>query len=136
MDFIFSENNLWILLIAIVSGGLLLWPSLSKGKPGGKLALAQAVDSVNREQGIFIDIRPADQYKTGAIPQAKNIPLDTLDKHVASLPKDKPIIIVDAHGKEGSRAVNQLNKHGFTKVSCLEGGLQSWVEGGMPVKKF
>lgn len=135
MDFLFSQNNLLILLIAIVSGGLLLWPSLNKGKIGHKLALAQAIDKINREHGIFIDIRPSEQFKAGAIPQARNIPLDTLDSHIGSLPKDKPIIIVDANGREGNRALNQLHKQGFNQVSLLEGGLQSWTEGGMPLKK-
>ncbi len=135
MDFILSQNNLWILLIALVSGALLVWPGLNKGKSGKKIALTQAVDKVNRENGLFIDIRPADQFKGGAIPQARNIPLDTIEHHIGSLPKDKPLTIVDAHGRDGHKALNQLKKHGFDQVVCLEGGLQSWVEGGMPLKK-
>lgn len=135
MDFLLSENNLLILLIALVAGGLLLWPGLAKGKSGNKLALAQAIDKINREHGIFIDVRPAEQFKAGAIPQARNIPLDTLDSHIGSLPKDKPIILVDAHGRDTNRVVSKLNKQGFAQVSSLEGGLQSWTEGGMPLKK-
>lgn len=135
MDFLLSQNNLWILLIALASGGLLLWPSLSRGRPGGRIALNDAVQQVNREHGLFIDLRPAEQFKAGSIPQARNIPLDTLEAHVGSLPKDKPIILVDARGREGARALAQLRKHGFDRVSCLEGGMDTWVEGGMPLKK-
>lgn len=135
MDFLLSENNLLILLIAVIAGALLLWPGITRGKQGSKLVLAQAIDKVNREHGIFIDIRPADQFKTGAIPQARNIPLDTLDSHIGSLPKDKPIILVDAHGRNANSTVSKLHKQGFDKASFLEGGLQSWIEGGMPIKK-
>jgi len=135
VDFLLSQNNLWILLIALVSGGLLLWPSLSRGRSTGRTSLADAIQQVNRENGLFVDVRPAEQFKAGSIPQARNIPLDTLEAHVGSLPKDKPIILVDARGREGARALAQLRKHGFDRVSCLEGGMDTWVEGGMPLKK-
>lgn len=135
MDFLLSQNNLWILLIALVSGGLLLWPSLSRGRPTGRTTLADAIQQVNRENGLFVDVRPVEQFKAGGIPQARNIPLDTLEAHVGSLPKDKPIILVDARGREGSRALAELRKHGFDRVSCLEGGMDTWAAGGMPLKK-
>jgi len=135
VDFLLSQNNLWILLIALASGGLLLWPSLSKGRATGRVALAEAIRQVNQGHGLFVDVRPADQFKTGAIPQARNIPLDTLEAHINSLPKDKPIVLVDAHGRDGAKAVAQLRKHGFDQVSCLDGGLNAWTESGLPLKK-
>ncbi|MER1940407.1 MULTISPECIES: rhodanese-like domain-containing protein [unclassified Castellaniella] len=135
MDFLLGQNNLWIVLIALASGALLLWPSLSKGRSNARIALTDAIQQINREQGLFVDIRPAEQFKAGHIPQARNITLDTLESHVGTLPQDKPIVVVDAHGREGARAVTQLRKHGFQRVSCLDGGLNAWTEGGMPLKK-
>jgi len=135
VDFLLSQNNLWILLIALASGALLLWPSLSKGRSTGRIALAEAIRQVNQEHGLFVDVRPADQFKTGAIAQARSIPLDTLESHLNSLPKDKPIVLVDAHGRDSAKAAAQLRKQGFDQVFCLEGGLSAWTEGGLPLKK-
>ncbi|WP_298013129.1 rhodanese-like domain-containing protein [uncultured Castellaniella sp.] len=135
MDFLLSQNNLWILLIALASGAMLLWPGLSKGRSNARIALTDAIDQINREQGVFVDIRPAEQFKAGHIPQARNITLDTLDAHLGTLSQDKPVVIVDAQGREGARAVAQLRKHGFTRAFCLDGGLNAWTEGGMPLKK-
>ena len=135
MDFLLSQNNLWILLIALASGALLLWPNLGRGRSTGRIALAEAVRQVNQEHGQFVDVRPADQFKAGAIPQARNIPLDTLDAHINSLAKDKPIVLVDAHGRDAPKAVAKLRKQGFDRVSCLDGGLSAWTEGGLPLKK-
>ncbi|CAM5786570.1 rhodanese-like domain-containing protein [Castellaniella caeni] len=135
MDFLLSQNNLWILLIALASGALLAWPSLSRGRATGRVTLADAVQQINRDQGLFIDIRPAEQFKAGHIPQARNITLDTLDAHLGSLSKDKPIVVVDAHGRDGAQAVKELRKHGFERVASLEGGLAAWTEGGYPLKK-
>lgn len=136
MDFILDQNNLWILIIALVSGALLLWPGLSKGgRASARIVLADAIGRINRENGLFIDIRPEAQYKAGSIPQARNIPIDTLESHAGSLPKDRPIVVVDARGQEAGRAVTQLRKHGLEHVFSLEGGLNAWVEGGLPLKK-
>lgn len=135
MEFLLSQNNLWILLIALVSGAMLLWPSLARGRPGNRIILADAIQQVNRQNGIFVDIRPPDQYKAGHIPQSRNISIDTLEAHTGTLPKNRPIVLVDAHGRGGGRAAELLRKHGFDQVSCLEGGLASWNEAGMPLKK-
>jgi rhodanese-related sulfurtransferase len=135
VDFFLNLNNLWILLIAVVSGVMLAWPSLSRRRSGAYLTLAEAIQLVNRENGLFVDVRPADQFKTGSIPQARNVPGDTLDAHLGSLPKNKPIVLVDARGRESAKVAAALRKQGFDRVSCLEGGLAAWAEGGMPVKK-
>ncbi|CAM5213368.1 Rhodanese-related sulfurtransferase OS=Castellaniella defragrans OX=75697 GN=HNR28_001410 PE=4 SV=1 [Castellaniella defragrans] len=135
MDFLLNLNNLWILLIAVVSGVMLAWPSITRARSGARVTLAEAIHLVNRENGLFVDVRPADQFKTGSIPQARNIPEDTLDAHVSSLPKDKPIVLFDARGRESAKVAATLRKQGFDRVSCLEGGLAAWAEGGMPVKK-
>lgn len=135
MDFFLSPNNLWILLIALISGAMLAWPSLSRGRSGSSISLAEAIQLVNRENGLFVDVRPAEQFKTGSIPQARNVPHDTLDAQAGSLPRNKPIILVDARGRESAKAAATLRKQGFDRVSCLEGGLAAWAEGGMPVTK-
>lgn len=135
MDFLLSQNNLWIILAALVSGAMLLWPTLVRGRSGARLTLAEAIQLINRENGLFVDVRPVEQFKNGSIPQARNVPHDTLDAHLGTLPKDKPIVLVDARGREVAKVAAQLRKHGFERVSCLEGGLAAWAEGGMPLKK-
>lgn len=136
MDFLLSQNNIWIVLIALISGAMLLWPSLTKGRPAGRVNLQDAIRQINQEHGLFVDIRPADQYRSGSIPQAKNIPLDTLDAQSGNLPKNKPIVLFDDRGRQASRAVAVLRKQGFERVASLDGGLHAWMEGGMPLKKF
>ncbi|MDN5844247.1 MAG: rhodanese-like domain-containing protein [Alcaligenaceae bacterium] len=135
MDFFLEQNNLWILLIALISGGMLLWPSLSKGRPGGRIDLNEAIQQVNREHGLFLDIRPAEEFKAGSIPQSRNVPVEDLDAKMGTLPKDKPLILVCARGRAAQQVAARLRKQGFDQVSCLNGGLDSWVQGGMPLAK-
>lgn len=135
MDFLLSQNNLWILLIAVAAGGMLLWPSVSRGRPGGRIELNDAIRQVNNEHGVFVDIRAAEQFKAGNIPQSRNLPAADIEAQHGTLPKDKPLILVCAQGRDSQRVAASLRKHGFDQVSCLSGGLDSWVQAGMPLSR-
>lgn len=132
MDFILSDNNIYILLIAIVSGLMLLWPTLMRGSRASVVPVSEAVRLSNQSNGVFIDVRPHERFKAGTIAQAKNIPLADIDSKINTLPKDKPLIVFCDHGRISVTAGNKLRKHGFDQVVSLEGGLTKWVEAGMP----
>jgi len=134
VDFILSQNNIYIVLIAIVSGALLLWPTLGKRRGANPVSATEAVQLANRRQGVFIDVRSAEQYKAGTIAQARNVPFAELEAKVESLPKNKPLIMFCDQGRESVRAAAVLRKHGLEAVS-LEGGLRGWTQAGLPVSK-
>lgn len=135
MDFLLSNNNFLILIVAVVSGIMLLLPAFTKKKVGRPLSASEVVQQMNQNQAILLDIRPKDQFKTGHIPQARNITLNDLATESNNLPKDKPIIVVCQHGRTATKGVASLRKLGFTQVYSLENGQQAWVEAGLPVKK-
>ena len=132
MDFILSNNNIYILLIAVISGLMLLWPTLMRGSRASIVPVPEAVRLSNQNNGIFIDVRPHERFKAGTIAQARNIPLADIDAKINTLPKDKPLIVFCDHGRISVSAANKLRKSGFEQVVSLEGGLTKWVEAGMP----
>lgn len=132
MDFILSNNNIYILLIAVISGLMLLWPTLMRGSRASVVPVPEAVRLSNQSNGIFIDVRPHERFKAGTIPQARNIALADIDAKINTLPKDKPLIVFCDHGRISVSAANKLRKSGFEQVVSLEGGLTKWVEAGMP----
>jgi len=135
VDFLLDQNNLYIVLIALASGAMLLWPTLSKGSGKGSVGVAQAVQLANREHGIFLDIRSAEQFQAGTIPQARNLPNSELEAKLATLPKDKPIIVFCDQGRESAAAAAKLRKQGLAGAVSLEGGLRGWNQAGMPLTK-
>ncbi|WP_341667859.1 rhodanese-like domain-containing protein [Alcaligenes sp. SDU_A2] len=135
MDFILSQNNLLILAIALVAGIMLLMPSFFKGRAGRAVSTSEAVQMVNQKQAVLIDLRGADQFKAASIAQSRNIPAADLDAKAASLPKDKPVILVCDTGRSASRSVAVLRKHGIQEAYTLEGGIQAWMQASLPVKK-
>lgn len=135
MDFI-TEN--WVLiLVALTSGGMLLWPMLAGGAGGaGKVSATEAVRLINREKAVLIDVCEPAEFATGHPAGAKNVPLGQLDGAKA-LPKDKalPIVVVCPSGMRASRAAAQLRKQGYEKAVALAGGTNAWRDASLPLEK-
>lgn len=133
MDFLTNTNNLLILVVAFISGMMLMFPSLSKR--GGKLiSPSQAVQQINQHQAILIDIRSAESYKAGHIAQARNIPEAELATKTEKIDRTKPIIVICETGRNANRSAAILRKQGFTDVTVLDGGVMAWAQAGLPTK--
>lgn len=74
----------------------------------------------------LIDVRTADEFATGAIGGAINIPLDDLRDRLDSIPRDKPVILYCGVGLRGYLASNILRQRGFDDVRNLVGGLKTY----------
>ena len=132
----FLLDNWYLLLAALVSGGLLLWPSIRRGASGGGLSTAQAVQLLNREKGVLIDVCEPAEYAAGHAAGARNVPLGAIDSS-KDLPSNKslPLIVMCATGARAARAAAALRKLGFEKAQALEGGLAAWRSANLPVEK-
>lgn len=132
----FIVDNWYLILVAIVSGGLLFWPSLSRRSGAGAVDTGEAVQLINREKGVLIDVREATEFTAGHAINAKNVPLASLEGSTA-LPKNKalPLVVMCASGARASKAVGILRKLGFENVRPLAGGMKAWREANLPVEK-
>ena len=132
MEFI-QQNWYWAALAA-VSGTMLVVTSLRGGKG---LSPAQATALINREDAQVIDVREASEFSTGHLLNARHIPLSDLEKRLGELEKfkDKPVILNCQSGGRSSSACAILAKAGFTNVHNLEGGIEAWVQAGMPISR-
>ncbi|MEY8876292.1 MAG: rhodanese-like domain-containing protein [Leptothrix sp. (in: b-proteobacteria)] len=135
MNFLLDNYNwIWI-LTALVSGGLLLWPSLSGGGAGA-VSASEAVQLINREKAVVIDVCEPAEFAGGHIKGARNIPAGQVTDG-KGLPSNKalPLVLVCASGARASRAAGTLRKAGFERVHVLSGGMSGWREAGLPVEK-
>ncbi|WP_243452147.1 rhodanese-like domain-containing protein [Desulfovibrio subterraneus] len=53
---------------------------------------------------MLVDVRDAAEYAQGHMKNAVNIPVDALEKNIASLPADKPVVFVCATGSRSGEA--------------------------------
>jgi rhodanese-related sulfurtransferase len=132
MEFI-QENIVWVAL-ALVSGGMLLYPMLTGGAAGG-VSVAEATRLVNREDAIIVDVRETGEWSAGHIPNARHIALGQIGDRLSELEKFKqrPVIVCCASGNRSSSACGALRKAGFQRVYNLSGGIGAWSSAGLPV---
>lgn len=81
---------------------------------------------MDKGAATLIDVRTADEFATGAIEGAVNIPLDELRDRLDSIPHDKPVILYCGVGLRGYLASNILRQRGFDDVRNLVGGLKTY----------
>jgi rhodanese-related sulfurtransferase len=133
----FISKNIFLVMIAAVSGGMLLWPLLRKGAGGPWVNTLQATQLMNREDAVVVDLRPAADFAKGHILGARNIPLADLEKRAGELDKykAKPVIVHCGDGNRAGGGVALLRKSGFGNVVNLAGGYVAWQQAGLPVEK-
>lgn len=130
----FLLENIFLIAIAVISGGMLLWPMLGRARGGsGGVDTLVATQMVNQKHAVFVDVRPAEEYAKGHIPQARSLPLDQIDGRAQTLPKNKPLIVVCATGRNAGAAATQLKAKGLENVVTLNGGMTAWQQAGLPV---
>jgi rhodanese-related sulfurtransferase len=81
----------------------------------------------------IIDVRRPQEFATGHVPQAKNIPLSELEKHIQELPGDRPVAVICASGYRSSIASSILKMHGFKSPINVVGGTKAWERSGLPL---
>jgi ArsR family transcriptional regulator len=110
-----------------------------RGLSGG----AEAPEAVSRDElaarladgsVVVLDVRPADEFDAGHIPEALNATLDDLQRIIPTFDPDREIIAycrgpycIYAH-----QAVTALRKHGL-RARRLDGGFPEWREDGRAV---
>lgn len=117
----------WLLVAALLVVIVMLFMHEGR-KSGPALTPQQAINLVNAEGGMFLDLRDASDYKKGHISGAVNIPASKLAERMVELDKykDKPIILVCKMGQQAGAAGKQLRAAGYTKVNRMTGGMMEW----------
>jgi len=83
---------------------------------------------------LIIDVRrPTEIAQNGGFPVFLNIQADDLEKHLAEIPKDKPLILVSNHAHRGGIAADLLESKGF-KIAGAIGAQVYESEGGKLIK--
>ena len=131
----FVRNNLLLIVVALVSGAMLLWPLFRKSTGGPWVNTAEATHLINREDALVVDVRDPGEYGAGHILGAKNVPLSRLDDGELVKRKERPVIVYCDSGERAGKALSVLKKQGFARVVNLSGGIGAWQQAGLPVEK-
>lgn len=133
----FVQQNLFWIVLALVSGGMLVFPLFRGGSGANAVSPTQAVMLINRQDAAVIDVRESGEFEAGHLPNARHIPLTELEKRAAELTKlkKKPVILVCQTGARSGKAIDTLRKLGFEQVLNLAGGVMAWSQANQPLVK-
>jgi rhodanese-related sulfurtransferase len=117
----------WILAAALLAVITMLVLHETR-KSGPSLSPQQAINLVNAEQGVFVDLRDAATFKQGHIVDALNIPATKLADRIGELEKyrERPVVLVCKMGQQAGAAGKQLRAARFEKVYKMRGGMMEW----------
>ena len=101
------------------------------------LTPAAAVQLMNTEDVVVLDVRESAETIGGKIARAIQMPVSAVAKRVGELEKhkDKTLLVYCKSGARAGIACKELGKHGFAKVYSLNGGLTAWQEAHLPLSK-
>jgi rhodanese-related sulfurtransferase len=133
----FIQEYWYLFVTAFASGGLLLWPVLSRSVGAAiKVSPSEAVMLINREKAVLIDVSEPAEFAAAHAAGSKNVPIGGLEASPA-LPRNKalPLVVLCPTGARASRAVAILRKLGYENARALAGGVAAWREANLPIEK-
>ncbi len=94
------------------------------------------VSELTKGDVLLVDVRNAEEIAEQSydVKNSINIPLDSIEIKMNTIPKDKQVILVCQGGKRSKQAYDILVKNGFTNLANMEGGMNAWSEAGLPTK--
>lgn len=101
-----------------------------------------AADQLKKEMAaggrmLLLDVREPDEFRSGHIAGAVNVPVRQLPARVMELPQEKGLKIVAycASGIRSAYATMFLRVYGYGDVRTLAHGIRGWVAEGYPVEQ-
>ncbi|MBL0122893.1 MAG: rhodanese-like domain-containing protein [Betaproteobacteria bacterium] len=134
----FISQNIMLVLLFILSGVMLVWPTIGKMMGGSReIGTLEATRLMNTGNALVLDVRDNSEFNGGRIPKSKNIPLAEIDKRLDEINKfkDKPVIVTCRTTNRSGSAARLLKQRGFADVYQLAGGFGAWQQASLPVEK-
>jgi rhodanese-related sulfurtransferase len=133
----FVGNHVWLIAGLVVASSAVMFYEL-KLRSGGAthVSAADAVRLINKG-ALVIDVRKPEEFQAGHIVNARNVPLERVQKDEDSISKQKSKILlaVCADGSTAGRAAGHLRKTGYENAFSLKGGLAGWRADNLPLVK-
>jgi thioredoxin 1 len=85
-------------------------------------------------EALIIDVRTPEEFADGHLINAINIDWrgDDFEKQIATLDKNKPVLVYCLSGGRSSAAADKMRNDSFKEVYELDGGIMKWRVAGLP----
>lgn len=90
-----------------------------------------------KPESIVLDVRTVPEFEEVHVPQARSIPLDSLDApaflRAGNISADEPVYLLCRSGQRAEKAASKFTAAGFENAIVVSGGTQAWVAANLPV---
>jgi rhodanese-related sulfurtransferase len=80
-----------------------------------------------------VDVRNADEYSAGHVPNSVFMPLPTLPLRLSELDRHTPLYVICESGSRAFQACQFLQQHGYQAIN-VHGGMSAYRSVGLPVE--
>jgi len=121
-------------VIGYLDGGMQAWQEA--GLPVQYLKQI-TVDELHAQHDVFtvLDVRDQEEWDEGHIADAVHIPYYLLEQRLQELDDGQLLAVTCASGQRSSLACSILQRHGFTELCNVVGGMEAWSKQGFEEKK-
>ena len=129
-----NPSWLWIALgVATIAAAAFLLFRSTRALPTD-ISVAQAY-AKHQQGAFFLDVRSQEEWNQVHIAKSILIPLGELQGRMSELPRNQDVVVVCASGVRSKEGVTILRQAGFSRASCMSGGLQAWEAAGYPLER-
>jgi rhodanese-related sulfurtransferase len=130
------KNEIWkwislgFAVVVIIVAAIILIPKFTGV---AHISVAQAYQKF-QQGAFFLDVRSQEEWDQVHIANSTLIPLDELPNKLSELPNDRDIVVVCLSGHRSEEGVTILRNAGFSRATCMTGGLTAWKAAGYPLE--
>jgi rhodanese-related sulfurtransferase len=134
-EFMMNHPFLFAGLAAVIA--FIIMTELRRRTGARAVTAREAVQLINGQDAVVVDIREPADHKAGHILNAKHIPLSRLGEEAARISSDKnrPVIVYDKTGTTSHGAAARLMAEGYRQVCYLKNGIYGWLDENLPLEK-
>lgn len=122
--------------LGFLEGSFDAWRKAGKDFESVSRIDADELDERYDSNPLIIDVRKASEFESEHVVNAENIPLNQINQHLASFPKDKQFIVHCAGGYRSMIAASILKQRGWTNFVDVRGGFKAIKETKVPVTAY
>jgi hydroxyacylglutathione hydrolase len=110
----------------------LTWAMPLQGGPVAQVTVEELAERLHGG-GYLMDVREPEEYLSGHVPGAVNLPQAELASRLDTIPREGPIYVICQGGFRSRRVTQFLKQLGWDRVTNVAGGTAAWTEAGKPL---
>jgi len=93
----------------------------------------QAKALLDKGKVFLLDVRTPEEFRQARMKGAVLIPIDQIEKRLAEIPENRPILVYCAVGSRSNAVAGFLAEKGYRDVYNMKDGIVGWYRNNLPI---